>query len=223
LQPVKAHFLSSDVITNGQVSSKPGEKGKTIALDVDIQNARVQDVMALASGSGPPALTGSVLLKAKLVLPPGKDPVLQKMTLSGRFHVSNARFTDQKVKSAILALSRRGQGKPNDTSISDVPADFLGSFSLAKANMRFSKLQFVVPGAVAEMKGGYGIRNQQLDFAGDVRLDATVSQTMSGAKRWLLTPFDPIFMRHGAGTYLPVSVDGTREHPELHLEWKKLF
>ena len=223
LQPVKAHFLDSDVITNGQVSSQPGQKGKTIALDVDIQHARVQDVMALANGGGPPALTGRMMLKAKLVLPPGKDPVLRKMTLSGRFHVSSARFSDQKVKSAIVALSRRGQGKPDDTGITDVPADFLGSFTLARANIRFSKLQFVVPGAIADMKGAYGLGSQQVDFTGDVRLDATVSQTMSGAKRWLLTPFDPIFMKHGAGTYLPVTIAGTREHPELKLDWKKLF
>ena len=223
LQPVKAHFLNSDVVTNGQVSSQPGQKGKTIALDVDIQRARVQDLMALASGSGPPAVTGGVMLKAKLVLPPGKDPVLRKMTLAGRFHVSNARFTDEKVKSAILALSRRGQGKPHETSITDVPADFLGGFSLAKANIGFRKLQFVVPGAIAEMQGTYGLGSEQIDFTGDVKLDATVSQTMSGAKRWLLTPFDPIFMKHGAGTYLPVSIAGTRQHPELKLEWKKLF
>jgi hypothetical protein len=223
LQPVKAHFLNSDVVTNGQVSSEPGRKGKTIALDVDIEHARVQDIMALASGGGPPVLTGGVALKAKLVIPPGKDPVLQKMSLSGRFHVYGARFKDEKVKKAIVGLSRRGQGKPNDTNITDVQADFLGNFSLARENLQFNKLQFVVPGALAEMKGAYGLGSQQLDFTGDVKLDATVSQTMSGAKRWLLAPFDPIFMKHGAGTYLPVSIAGTREHPDLKLDWKKLF
>jgi len=222
LQPVNAHFLDSDIVTNGEVAGKPGQKGKTITLDVDIQKARVQDVLALAAKSNP-VLTGGVSLKAKLELPPGNDPVLQKMLLNGSFHVSDARFTTENVKGAIAALSRRGQGKPNDTSINDVPADFAGDFRLGKGNLAFSKLQFVVPGAVAQVKGGYGLHSEQVDFVGEVRLDATVSQTMTGAKHVLLVPFDPLFKKHGAGTYLPVAIEGTREHPDVKLQWKKLF
>jgi len=223
LQPVKAHFLNTDVVTSGDVAGKAGQKGKTITLDVDIQQARVQDVLALAAKSDPAVLTGRLRLKARLVLPPGKDPVLQKMQLAGKFNVAEARFTTEKVKDAIAGLSRRGQGKPDDTSITDVPADFAGDFALGKGNLSFSKLQFVVPGAVAQVKGDYGLHSEKVDFVGDVRLDATVSQTMKGSKRVLLAPFDPIFMKHGAGTYLPVAIAGTREHPEVKLQWKKLF
>jgi hypothetical protein len=222
LQPVNAHFLNSDVVTNGEIAGKPGQKGKSILLDVDIQKARVQDLLALAAKSDP-VLTGGLMLKAKLDLPPGNDPVLQKMLLNGRFHVSSARFTTDKVKGTIAALSRRGQGKPEDTTITDVPADFAGDFRLGKGNLTFSKLQFVVPGAVAQVKGEYGLHTEQIDFVGDVRLDATVSQTMTGSKHVLLVPFDPLFKKHGAGTYLPVAIGGTREHPEVKLEWKKLF
>ena len=46
---------------------------------------------------------------------------------------------------------------------------------------------------------------------------------MTGAKKVLLTPFDPMFKKHGAGTYLPVDISGTREHPEVKVQWKKLF
>ncbi len=53
LQPVKAHFLNSDVVTSGKVTGTPGQKGKTILLDVDIQHAHVQDVLALAAKSEP--------------------------------------------------------------------------------------------------------------------------------------------------------------------------
>jgi hypothetical protein len=62
-----------------------------------------------------------------------------------------------------------------------------------------------------------------LDFAGDVRLQATVSQTMKGAKRWLVVPFDPIFKKHGAGTYLPVNIQGSTDHPKIQLDWKKVL
>ena len=223
LQPVNAHFLNSDVVTNGQVAGKPGQKGKTIALDVDIQKAFVQDVLQLATKADTPLLTGAIALKAKLVLPPGNEPVLKKMNLAGTFDVSNARFTDAKMKDAVLELSRRGQGKPGDTSINNVPAEFLGDFTLRNSTLRFSRLQFVVPGAAAQVKGSYGLSSNKLNFVGDVRLDATVSGTEKGMKHILLVPFDPLFKRHGAGTYLPVEVKGTRDHPDLNVQWKKLF
>ncbi len=177
LRPVNAHFLNSDVTTSGEVAGRPGQKGKTIRLDVDISRARVQDVLALAAKSDPPVLLGRLLVKAKVEIPPGKIPVLQKMHVQGRFGISDATFTSDKVKNAIVQLSRRGQGKPNDESITNVPAEFAGDFNLSQSNLSFSRLQFTVPGAVAQMKGSYGLRSEAVDFAGDVRLDARVSQT----------------------------------------------
>ena len=38
-----------------------------------------------------------------------------------------------------------------------------------------------------------GWHSEQLNFVGDVRLHATVSQMVGGSKGWLLAPFDPIF------------------------------
>ena len=221
LQPVKAHFLKSDVVTTGAVSSKPGEKGKTVALDVDIEQARVQDVLALASKSEPAVLTGGLSVKASVVVPPGKERVLRKMTVNGRFDVADARFNDEKLRHAVAELSKRGQGKP-DADITDVPADFAGDFYLAQENLSFRQLQFVVPGAVAQVKGSYAIPSETIDFEGDVKMNATLSQMMGG-KHWWLVPFDPLFMKHGAGTYLPFKITGTRSHPDVNVDWKKLF
>ncbi len=223
LQPVNAHFLDSDIVTNGEVAGQVGQKGKTIKLDVDIQHAKVQDLLALAAKSDPAVLTGDLAVKAKLDLPPGKDPVLQKILLTGKFQVTEARFTKDKIQNAITELSRRGRGKPDDHTIKDVAADFAGDFDLRKSTLTFSKLQFVVPGAAAQVKGSYGLHDEKLNFVGDVRLDAKVSQTMTGAKHWLLVPLDPLFAKHGAGTYVPIEVGGTRQHPDIKLQLKKIF
>jgi hypothetical protein len=223
LQPVNAHFLNTDIVTNGQVAGEKGKKGKAIILDVDMQKAYVQDVLALAAKSKEPVLTGALGLKAKLVIPSGKEPVLQKMQLAGTFSITDARFTPAKIKDAVADLSRRGQGKPDDKSISDVATQFRGDFTLKRSTLTFRKLQFVAPGAVAQVNGSYGVSSGDINFVGDVRLDASVSQTMTGAKHILLVPFDPLFRKHGAGTYLPVSITGDRDHPDIHLQWKKLF
>ncbi len=114
LQPVKAHFLHSEVVTNGDVSGKPGQHGKTITLNVDMEQAYVQDVLNLASKSDPPLLTGRMKLKANLEIPPGNEPVLRKLVLGGKFNVTEARFNNQKIENAIAELSRRGRGLDKD-------------------------------------------------------------------------------------------------------------
>jgi hypothetical protein len=94
---------------------------------------------------------------------------------------------------------------------------------LRDSALSFKSLQFTVPGGAAQVKGKYSLRDGSLDFVGDVKLQATVSHTMTGSKRVLLAPFDPLFNKHGAGTYLPVAIAGTRDHPEIHSQWKKVF
>jgi len=222
LQPVKAHFLNSDVATSGKVTGTPGQKGKTLLLDVDIQRARVQDVLALAAKSEP-AVTGGLRVKAKVDLPPGKEPVLHRMQIGGDFQLSDAHFSNDTVRKAVVELSRRGQGKPGDESITDVAAELAGDFRMKQQRLDFARLQFTVPGAEAQFKGAYGIADHAVNFAGDVRLHATISEMVGGDKGWLLFPLDAIFMKHGAGTWLPIMIDGTREHPQIHVQWKKLF
>ena len=59
------------------------------------------------------------------------------MQLKGTFDVTDARFTHEKMKDAINELSRRGQGKPNDTSIDNVAAQFRGDFKLRNSTITF--------------------------------------------------------------------------------------
>ena len=67
LEPVKAHFLNSDVtVIKGKVEGKPGQPGKVIYLDIDMHDAHLQDVLALASKAQPPMLTGGLKLRAGL-------------------------------------------------------------------------------------------------------------------------------------------------------------
>jgi hypothetical protein len=222
LQPVDAHFLNSSVIAKGEVASQPGDKGKTISLDIDVHDAKVQDMLNLAASSKEPMLTGDIATKAKLLIPPGKQTVLKKIQLTGTFHIQNAHFSGD-TNNTVAALSRRAQGKPNDQTIQSVAAELVGSFDLRNSTLTFSKLQFLIPGVNAQVRGSYGLQSGALSFTGDVRLQAHASQTMTGVKRVLLKPIDPLLARHDAGTYLPVNVKGTREHPEIKLDLGKIF
>jgi len=86
------------------------------------------------------------------------------------------------------------------------------------------RVEFAVPGAEIQLVGVYGLRNEQLDFAGTLAMDAPVSEAMGGGiKGFFLKPFDPIFRKNGKGAVLPITIKGTREEPKFGLEWKKVF
>ena len=223
LQPVKAHFLNSNLTATGEVAGRPGEHGKTVTLRVDVRNASVQDLLQLAVDSAQPMLTGTITAHVKMVVPPGKQKALDKLQVAGDFDIRDGRFTSDNVKQAVVSLSRRAQGRPSDESIQDVPAELSGTFTLGNSDLHFSGLQFGVPGVDAQVKGSYALRSETIDLKGDVRLQAHVSQTMTGANRILLKPVDPLFARHHAGTYLPVNISGAKEHPQIKLDVKKVF
>ena len=72
-----------------------------------------------------------------------------------------------------------------------------------------------------QLAGDYGIDSEQIDLHGAARLQAKVSQTMTGWKRIALKPIDPFFAKDGVGTVLPIQVTGSRSAPKFGLDRKK--
>jgi hypothetical protein len=60
-----------------------------------------------------------------------------------------------------------------------------------------------------------------LDFHGDLKLRAKVSETLTGWKRWLAKPIDPLFHKNGAGTFLKIQVVGSAKSPDFGLDHGK--
>ena len=90
-----------------------------------------------------------------------------------------------------------------------------GKFQLEDHVISFQDLAFGVPGADVSLNGAYDLNEDALDFHGALKLQARVSQTMSGWKHWLLKPVDPFFAKHGAGTYLKIKVAGNAKSPKF--------
>lgn len=226
LHPVTARFLDSTVVASGAIENRPGTKGKTISLMLTADDARIHDLMRLAVKHNPP-LTGTVRMKARFELPPGKQDIADKLYLQGWFSLEGARFTDADVQHKILTLSHRGRGINRNEEVGMAPerilSDLKGSFQLKKATMSFSELAFQVPGAMVSLHGTYALRNEVVDLTGELRLHATVSQTTTGIKAFLLKPFDPLFSRGHSGTVLPITVTGTGNRPHFGVNKRKLF
>ena len=52
-------------------------------------------------------------------------------------------------------------------------------------------------------------------------LKASASDTLTGFKRWLLKPLDPLFRKNGAGTRLVIRVEGTQDQPKVGFDLGK--
>jgi hypothetical protein len=72
-----------------------------------------------------------------------------------------------------------------------------------------------VPGAQVILVGNYDIGESKIDFQGHLRLQAKLSQTVTGKKSFFLKAVDPFFSKDGAGTLLPITITGTRNAPTL--------
>jgi hypothetical protein len=174
--------------------------------------------MRLLVDRGRSPVAGKLTLVAGLDIPAGEGDVQDRLTVDGRFDVARARFSDRGVRERIDGLSRRGQGRPTDIAIADVDSQMAGRVVLRRRQLRLDAVRFTVPGATIEASGRYGLASQQLDFHGVARLDASLSQTQTGARRVLLKPIDPLLRKEGAGTRLVVDVGGTREAPTVDLD-----
>jgi len=215
LHPVRARLIRSVIIAEGSVIREPANRGHTIVVTFDAPDARVQDILSLAVNSDRPFLTGTARIKGKLVLPASHAKVLERIVLDGQFGFDDAHWASQEIRDKLQALSRRGEGKPGDEDAGSAVSDLRGSFHVEKGVVRFSSLTFSVPGAAIDLAGNYQLIGGALDLNGHLRLQAKLSETVTGAKSFFLKAVDPFFKKDGAGAVIPIFVKGTRDHPTV--------
>jgi hypothetical protein len=214
LKSATAQFLHTTLEVEGEIVDENREgKGRTNILNVKSEKARVEDLLRLVVNSDPPEITGAATLKAKIEIPEGNADLLNRLKLDGQVGVINQKFSSQVVQDQVDTLSRKGQGKPKDTDIDAAESDWNGNIHVEKAVATFSNLSFHVTGATIHLNGTYNVENGQLDFHGQLRLQAKLSQTTTGAKSFFLKAIDPFFQGQNAGTVVPIKITGTKDHP----------
>jgi hypothetical protein len=217
LQPVRATLGRTNFTTAGAVIKNEEYSKRSINLDVTMPNGQMRDLLTLAM-KGPPFLEGLMTMKSTINLPPLNATVKEKLVLDGTFDVHDAKFLKTTIQDQIDQLSRRGQGQPKNQEIDEVISKMQGSYHLENQVMTFRTLAFEVPGAAVSVTGNYNLADDKLDFHGALKLDAKLSQTMTGWKRWLRKPADPFFAKNGAGTFLKIKIEGNAHQPKFGLD-----
>lgn len=217
LQPVHATLGSTRFLTSGAVIKHEGDRRRSIRLAVSMPHGNLRDILRLAMKEAP-FMEGELALQTKIDLPPLSGNVRERLMLDGSFEVRDGKFLRSKIQDKIDDLSRRAQGQPKNGEIDEVVSGMQGSFRLDDQVIEFRSLSFRVPGAEVALKGSYDLGADAIDFHGAVRLEAKVSQTQTGWKRWALKPVDPFFAKNGAGTFLRIKVEGNSTEPKFGLD-----
>ncbi|HET9830763.1 MAG TPA: hypothetical protein VFP91_03615 [Vicinamibacterales bacterium] len=227
LDEVNARILNTTIIAKGGVIGKPHVHGRTVSLDVAIDQGRLEDIMRMVVKTPKAPMTGALRMKTKFVLPPDDVDVVKKLRLDGSFSLGGARFTNADVQKKIVELSQRGSGKVGDQAAGVDPAKvtskFDGHFKLGESVLNIPTVTFDVPGAKVQLAGAYALLPETIDFKGTLFMDVKVSDTTTGIKHVLLKLVDPLFKRDGGGSAVPIKITGTRSDPSFGLDKGRVF
>ena len=196
LRKVDATLGRTRLSVTGAIDNLPGPGRHLIDLNAVVPDGRIEDILRLAH-QGPPPIVGGVTLDAHVSLPPGRTRPRDRLKLVGRFALRDITFTDRDVQARVQAFSQRGRGRKKDAALPPVRSRFDGRFRLDAGVLSLPDLSFAVPGVGVHLAGTFTLGTRALDFAGSVRLQASLSKVVGGFKSIFLEPFNWILPPQG--------------------------
>ena len=216
---------SGQILRVAEIGPAAPRIGHDLQLHIRVDRGQIADLLQVVTASSSPLVTGFVTLTDDLHLPPGNDSFRERLMLDGHFDATDVHFTSPRVERDLEQLSLRGQGHPealrNGSSVT-VASTMAGDFTLDSGVLNLPDLAYTVPGAQIRLRGTYTLEGGALDFSGDARTQATLSQLVGGWKGVLLSPMNHFLSKNGAGTDIPVHLTGTRAEPRLTIDFSRL-
>ncbi len=226
LHQVAATFWKTAVSSQGSVAGRAGQPGKTVGLELATKDGRIQDILLLFAQAKRASMSGITSFHAKVSIPPGARPFLEKVDLQGDFGINAGTFTNSSTQEGVNHLSEGAlsneqaerKAEKNEDDPETVLSDLKGHVVLKDGTARFSNLSFSVPGATARMQGTYNLITEKIDLHGTLTTVSQPSKTTSGVKALMLKVLNPFFKKKPVGYVMPVKITGTYEHPLFGLD-----
>ena len=215
LHTVDGAFLKTPVHIEGSVAGKPGQPGKTTSLNLNVRNGRIEDVLWLFVNENKAPMEGATNFHGHVVWPSGHQSFLKRVVFQADFEIDHAQWTKPERQMSVNMLSKKARGKKKDPDTPNVTADLKGSVLLSNEIAKFHDTSFKVPAAEATLQGTYNLEDTKIDFHGDLKTEASLSDDTSGVKAVLLKPLDPLFKKKHAGAEVPVEMTGTYHDPHF--------
>jgi hypothetical protein len=218
LESVASQVHHTAILSKGDVASRPGQKGKTVGLDMSVDTGRVEDLLLFFTSQKQPSMTGAVKLYAKVELPPGPG-FLKRLRVSGDFGVSGGRFTNPQVQTPLTRVSDSSKEElkkdPKEDPLT-VLSNLKGHVEARDGVATLTGISFAVPGASAQMRGTFNLLTEAVDLQGVLETDGKLSDATSGFKALVLKVITPL-MKKNRVTVVPFTIKGTSSHPQFGL------
>jgi hypothetical protein len=215
LEQVQSHFNRTTLVSKGTVSGADGEKGKVVTLDVSSTNGRIEDFLDMILSPSRPAITGSINIRARVMVPPEQVEFLRKLNVEGDFGLDAAQFTAHDTQKTLNKLSDSAEAQDSSaTALSDVK----GHLSAKNGIATLTNVSFGMPGVDARLHGTYNLLTDEVDLHGVLQTHGKVSVATQGFKSMLLDVITP-FLKHKAHTTLvPFKITGRYPNPAIALD-----
>ena len=103
LQSITARFRNTTLAVSGKVVDiDPEVRGRTILLDADSVNARVEDLIRLAVKTADPVMTGSAWLRTEINISEGNSDLIERLRLKGQFGIGGENKTQCRLVLAFV-------------------------------------------------------------------------------------------------------------------------
>jgi hypothetical protein len=226
--PVTAHFAKTTIVAGGTVagtSDTPG-LGKTLTMEAYSRQARVQDLVRLFIREPTSPMLGTIIFRAKVIVPPENRSFIDKVRLSGDFGIADGSYTSPDTQKNIDVLSARARGKAAQVENKDdklgndsydpgrVVSNVKGHVELRHSVAHLSNISFDVPGASALVNGTYNVSTERINCTGQMQLDTELSKATTGVKSFLLKIIQPLTAsRKHQGSIVSLTIGGTYHNP----------
>ena len=220
LSSVQAQFERTSLVSQLEVAKEAapeGAGGKTISLGTTELQGQIQDWLRLLGKSDHPALTGAMNFRTQVLVPPGKQPFIERVNLRGDFGIDAASFVRSTTQEKVDKLSQLAEGEKKNDDPASVVENLKGHVVLDHAIATFSDLSFSVPGALAHLHGTYALLTGRVNLHGTLQLNNKLSKGSTGVKSVLLKSVEPLFKKRNAGEIVPIKIGGTFSHASYGL------
>jgi hypothetical protein len=190
-----------------------------VAVTIETKDSQVEDLLKIVE-EAPPPVEGDVNFRAAVEFGEGPGRFLEKLNLKGDVSLENMRLVDANKQEKVDAFSARVRkepvgegGRSSDAAQITMAARTETRFEHGMAY--FPDIHASMPGAEAHLHGTFNLLDTRIHLTGQVALERSLSDAVTGWKAALLKPLNPFFRHKDAGAVVAVAITGTAKKPKI--------
>ncbi len=221
LNEVTARFDHTTAEFKGSVASGGETEGKTASIDMWTSSGRIEDVLRLFISDKTAPMSGAFTFAGHVDIPPGPEPFLRRLKMSGDFGVAAGKFANRQTEGDLTRLSdssHKHRENSDEQPSSNVLSDLKGHGSAVNGTATLSNLAFTIPGAKAWMHGTYGLIDYKVNLHGTLLTTGDPSHATTGFKSLIVKVITQFFKKKHAAKLVPFKITGSYSDVNVSLD-----